>query len=569
MPPRKRVRVDTETVYAHGNPLRQKKFPPRRNRAPARIPSPSQPPMRRQHTMTQAGYILAAPPSETKKRMVEQVEDSQSEPESGSEIEGDEYQSILRQTTLTQLGHGVQDLPTEEEGLNRRASIRRRRQRGMTEEEKRQQTLTQMFVPGMGQEIGVHSEGEEVQEDVDADYAAAISQRLVENGLYTPLEAGRSRRPARNTTSMDGSDSNGRSLRPRRGRKDKLNGVKQEWSTPKRVRVKADPLSTTRRRRPLEIPSSQTPHESPEVTAPWRGTRSPLKERSTNTRATSGPQPTTEGSAKGFTHPVDPQSKETARPSPAASARRIIQDTIPDSEDEDEEESDAENIETGHTVIGEETQAMIQEIDLKCASAQTVNETKDEGIARLDQISHTPHPQETEELPIPSSQEEFHRSIKQEHLQIEESQRTTATGTEEATAQLHSELETYTQRISIHPSSSRLSVHQEQPEQRFPSSYPVPTQGSHPSQASTIEGSQFSPHDVQHSHHTLPISPTRPPPLIIPSSIPTSPFRRFREPSSQTQHSRQSTGVGRTSLIIPDSLDEYSIPPPPRWSGDD
>ncbi|KAF2804559.1 uncharacterized protein BDZ99DRAFT_147595 [Mytilinidion resinicola] len=574
MPPKKRARFNQDTVYAHGTVLRQKKFPSRRTKKRILSPSPP-PPASRQQTMTQAGWITTAPPSGKKKQRVEQVEDSQSEPESGSEIEGEDYLSVLRQATLTQLGHGVQPLPRNEGG-NRKSAVRRRSRQELTEEEKRQQTLTQMI--GTGREPDVRSDVEEEQEELDGTYAVAMEERLANSGLYRPVGERQTRRTARDAAPSGKGHSNGRTLRPRRGHKETSHGqLVDSASTPRLTRVNSKPRSTPRTRRPLEIPSSQSPPESPLSTqnTPQRSTRSPLEEKSTNIQQPSLLHSRLRPGDAERLSPVKPisrkgglQVKENLISSPVAPPRRIFKDTIPDTDDE-EEESDEDNTVPTNAGVGEETEAAIQQIDLMCASRDSIHEIENVETARSNRASATPTLQETEGLPVPANPGVYDRTIKQEPSQFEESQCTIGTGTEEATAQLHSELQTFTQRISVQPSYSQIPAPEEQPEQRIPSSYPLPTQSTHPSQASTIEGTQASPHDAQHSHHTLPISPTRPPPLSIPSSIPTSPFKIFRVPRSQAHYSRRTTGATTAGLTMQDSLDDYSIPLPPQWEEDD
>ncbi|KAF2494692.1 hypothetical protein BU16DRAFT_618702 [Lophium mytilinum] len=573
MPPKKRTRFNPDTVYAHGTVLRQKKFPSRRTKKRILSPSPP-PPASRQQTMTQAGWVTTAQSSGGRKRRIEQVEDSQSEPESGSEVEGEDYLDTLRQTTLTQLGHSAQPFLGDRK-RNRKSASKRRNRRDLTEEEKRQQTLTQMI--GTGREPNVQSDVEEEQEDIDGTYAAALEERLANSGLYRPVGERQSRRAARNAAASDQGRRNDRNLRPRRGHNETSHGPAVDAaSTPRPTRVKVEPCSTPRSRRPLEVPSSQTPAESPLSTrnTPRRPTRSPLEEKPTNIQRPSLFHSRLQPGDAGNMSPVKPisrnsgiQVKENPSSSPVAPPRRIFKDTIPDSDDE-EEDSDEDIIVPIDASIGEETQAAIQQIDLMCASRDGIHEYEDVETTRSNRASVTPTPNNTGALPVAASPEICDRTTKQEPSQFEESQCTTGTGTEEATAQLHSELETFTQRISVLPSYNQMPHPEEQPEQRIPSSYPLPTQSSHPSQASTIEGTQASLHNVRHIRHALPISPTRPPPLSIPSSIPTSPFKRFREPRSQPQSSRRPTGATMTALLQ-DSLDAYSIPLPPQWDEDD
>lgn len=538
-----------------------------------------------QQTMTQDGYVATLSSSKRKRREHEEVGDFESElDEPGSSDE-------KRQQTLTQMIHGVRPTPGYED--NRKILALKRKRGNMKTGEKRQQTLTQMTHGLML--IPMASDNEDEDDNDDNGYTLAIEQHLAGHGIHKPSHE---RSPPKSPVHQH------------------LGTLKRlhEWMTNQETqahhhsnhvaslhrptKVKTENPKTPPRRRLLEIPSSQSPPESPLSTqkSTERHSRYPLEERSSN------PQDLLESPSKGriaatsnqAIRKLVPQTNKVVKgertgfsPTPL---HRIFQSTIQDSDEEEELGSDDEDTDTNSHTIGDETQAVTNQIDPACTNTDPIDslirnvesrgritgndlglsealvsrQFQREGEQWQSKLQETGQPTY---IQFKSFQAIMHAS------QSEESQGSIGTGTEEAAAQLQTELDSYTQRQNTRqPPGFRVS-RLEQSNQRIQDSKRIPTQSSHLSQATTVESTQPSPHNAHHSALPLPVSPSRPPPLTIPSSLPSflSSPNISRGNTSTESPFLKITGAGMVtaSQMVPESLDDYSIPPPPPWNDDD
>ena len=451
-------------------------------------------------------------------------------------------------------------------------------------------------------------------------------------------------------------------------------GVSNKGQTPARTRFGL--LSTPEKRKVLEIPSSQSPPESPLSTqdTPHKLKRIPLKPRSAN--SIKAIESHSKGKQVSFQN--GPQ-KQTPRPT-----LRKFASTIPDSEDEGEELTDSEEAAAGVS-IGAETQAMLHAIDQACANtskdaawAETSEElggpvsgcanerfeelgdqddrpivedgnSDDVELSPLplssplkkpkrgnvisrkesppcipipssppieDLQTQTPTPQSAEDgvsckeepafvrpsrknlsSPIPAPKQHESQDASPLHdIQVPRSPPDTQTSRySEAAQQLHSEYQAYSQYRFPGPPASSMHVshdpgfsYQASP---FPSKPPTlhhASSSAHISQATTVDITQVTtprklkaqapksasvtPHKVFSSQPI--ISPSKPPPLFIPSSFPSptrvvmegwsSPIVEKKEGLREDESEEYGTWRGEASI------EEFSIPPPPplEWMGD-
>ena len=588
MPPRSKPRSQRKPEIVHYSEPRlgQRDFPMRR-KTKKTMPQSTPTSAERQQTMTQAGYVAILSSSKRKRGEYEEVGDFESEVESDEPGSSDEK----RQQTLTQMIHGVWPTPGYED--NRKILALKRRRGNMKTEEKWQQTLTQM-THGLTPTL-MASDDEDEDENDDNGYTLAIEQRLAGHSIHKPSNE---RNPPKYPVHQ-----HPRTLEHLHewmtNQETQAHHLSDHVASLRRpTKVKTENPKTPPRRRLLEIPSSQSPPESPLSTqkSTERYSRYPLEERSSN------PQGLLESPSKGriaaTSNPairkLVPQPNKVVKgertsfsPTPL---HRNFQSTIQDSDEEEELGSDDEDTDTNNHVIGNEAHAATNQIDPVRTNADPMdglNENVEDGgrttenDLRLSEalISHQ-FQQKNEQwqsqlretgqptyIQFKSFQAIMHAS------QSEESQDSIGTGTEEAAAQLQTEFESYTQRQNIRqPPDFRIS-HLEQSGQRIQDSNPILTQSSHLSQATTVDSTQPLPHNAHHSALQLPISPSRPPPLTIPSSLPSflsSPnISRGNTSAESPSLKRTGAGIVKASQMVPESLDDYSIPPSPPWNDDD
>ena len=541
----------------------------------------------RQQTMTQAGYVATLSSSKRKRGEHEEAGDFESEVESDEPGSSDEK----RQQTLTQMIHGVRPTPGYED--NWKIPALKRRSGNMKTEEKRQRTLTQMTHGLMP--IRMVSDDEDEDDNDDNGYALAIDQHLAGHGIYKPSHE---RSPPKSPVHqhpgilkhlhewMTNQETQAYHL-----------SSNHVTSLRRPTKAKTENPKTPPRRRLLEVPSSQSPPESPLSTqkSTERHSRYPLEERSSNPRGllespSKGRIAATSNSAIRKLVPQTNKVVKEERFSPTP-LDRIFQSTIQDSDEEEELGSDDEDADTNNHAIGDEAQAVTNQIDLACTNTDPMNSLNEnvedggrinENDLRLSVGSNlTSVPAERTN----SGQSKLRETGQPTYVQFksfqaimhasqpEESQDSIGTGTEEAAAQLQTELEFYTQRQNTRqPPGFRIS-HLEQSNQRIQDSNPIPTQSSHLSQATTVDSTQPSSHNAHHSRLPLPVSPSRSPPLTIPSSLPSflsSPnISRGNTSAESPSLKRTGAGIVTASQMVPESLDDYSIPPPPPWNDDD
>ncbi|KAF2276701.1 uncharacterized protein EI97DRAFT_318936 [Westerdykella ornata] len=318
-----------------------------------------------------------------------------SESDSESEQQREDRSRRRRQSTMTQLVEGRKPRPGEKEPEFKPVKRTSRNSWGSTRgKDDKQRTLTQM-VRGMVQRSDSEDEDED---DGGVEIDSALAEHLAQSGLFEA--AGEVVIDGDNGSHETGLGRGGKSVgeptqdvrtpespSPSRRRTSRLTVPPvehpQTTSTPhKATQKRFSLLATPERRKVREIPSSQSPPETPLSTQPTpRSLRRPLSERTPNTQQ----------------KPLDTPSKrkkvafqecvsEIRRPPPAR--RQFVQD----SEDEDDNLTDDEenqepelgdaigpetqrviyNIEhpaTGKT-IGAETQAMLEQIDRACEDAE-------------------------------------------------------------------------------------------------------------------------------------------------------------------------------------------------------
>ena len=543
----------------------------------------------RQQTMTQARYVATLSSSKRKRGEHDEVGDFESEVGSDELGSSDEK----RQQTLTQMIHGVRPTPSYED--NWKIPALKRRQGNMETEEKRQQTLTQMTYGLMS--MPMVSDDEDEDDNDDNGYPLVIEQHLAGHGIYKPSHE---RSPPKSPVHQH------------------LGTLKHlhEWMTNQETqahhlplnhiaslcrptKVKTENPKTPPRQRLLEVPSSQSPPVSPLSTqkSTERHSRYPLEERSSNLRGLL--ESPSKGRIAATSNPairkLVPQTNKVVKgerrgfsPTPL---HRIFQSTIQDSDEEEELGSEEEDTDTNNHTIRDEAQAVIYQIDLACTNTDptdSLNENVEDGEHIVENDSRLSVGSDL--IPVPAERTNGESKLREtgqpayiqfksfqaimHASQSEEIQDSTGTGTKEAAAQLQTELESYTQRQNTRQAPGFRTSHLEQSSQRIQDSNPIPTQSSHLSQATTVDSTQPSPHNVHNSALPLPISPYRPPPLTIPSSLPSllsSPnISKGNTGAESPSLKRTRAGIVTASQMVPESLDDYSIPPPPPpWNDDD
>ncbi|KAH6865979.1 hypothetical protein BKA58DRAFT_366298 [Alternaria rosae] len=338
----------------------------------------------------------------------------------------DRERTLRRQSTMTQLVDGRKPLPDDEEPSFQPVKQSSRlswggRGKSEVKSDRKQRTLTQM-IPGMRpQEIMSDEDLDEILSDAEAEerasqtYGDAVAQRLAQQGFYRVEGNGArenigaddaindmeqnledkhiKKEPMANSQDTpelvvqsveDEMDEDCEdSYKPtqfieapatrttratRRGKGPRVAETEQAFYAPQgqaRTRkARFSLLSTPEKRRIREIPSSQSPADSPLSTqvSPQKLHRSPLKQRSDNSILA----PETPSKRKQVTFKMP---SKTPIPPPTL---RKFESTIQDSEDEDdgviEEDLPAVGPATGKA-IGADTQAVLDRIDQACADA--------------------------------------------------------------------------------------------------------------------------------------------------------------------------------------------------------
>ncbi|KAI4681999.1 hypothetical protein J4E81_009761 [Alternaria sp. BMP 2799] len=349
--------------------------------------------------------------------------------------------TLRRQSTMTQLVDGRKPLPDDEEPSFKPVKQSSRlswggRGKSEAKSDRKQRTLTQM-IPGMRpQEIMSDEDLDEILSDVEAEerasqtYGDAVAQRLAQQGFYrvegngvrednSADEAGNDmeqnaedehikKEPTANSQDTpelvvqsveDEMDEDCEdSYKPtqfieapvtrmtratRRGNRPRVADTEEAFYAPhgqtKTRKTRFSLLATPEKRRIREIPSSQSPADSPLSTqvSPQKLHRSPLNQRSDNPI----PVPDTPSKRKQVTFKMP---SKTPIPPPTL---RKFESTIQDSEDEDDGviEEDLPTIgrrgggdaqaSSGHRevatgkAVGADTQAVLDRIDQACADA--------------------------------------------------------------------------------------------------------------------------------------------------------------------------------------------------------
>jgi hypothetical protein len=365
-----------------------------------------------------------------------------------SEQKPDRSRTLRRQSTMTQMVEGRRPLSdTEEPSFKPVKRTSRLSWGGQSKKvkDKKQRTLTQM-VPGMKPLEIMSDDDAQGLSDVEAEerdsqaYGEAIAARLAQEGLgqkgsnefeeavtkdaeHFPSVPSLVVRSVEDSEDEDGEESyqptqfiDAPVTRPRRS-------PRRAPATKKRVSQAVDApiierstcksrfglLSTPDKRRVREIPSSQSPADSPLSTqvSPSRASRLPLKERSSNNAQ--GAETPSKRKQVTFHEPT----KESIVPPSLRKFKSVIQD----SEDEEEDllETDENNAiahmgghphtlsngleSSSHGIaVGTETQAMLDQIDEACAGGedevvQLSRDTSEElgaSIFHRSQYDHSP-----------------------------------------------------------------------------------------------------------------------------------------------------------------------------------
>ncbi|KAI4620786.1 hypothetical protein J4E83_005147 [Alternaria metachromatica] len=380
----------------------------------------------------------ATPKNPRRSRRVEAESDDDNE---ATATKTNRERTLRRQSTMTQLVDGRKPLPDDEEPSFKPVKQSSRlswggRGKSEAKSDRRQRTLTQM-IPGMRpQEIMSDEDLDEILSDVEAEerasqtYGDAVAQRLAQQGFYRVEGNGVSEDNGANeagndmeqsledehikkeptTKSQDTPELVVQSVEDemdedcedsykptqfieapvtrttratRRGNRPRVADTEEAFYAPqgqaKTRKTRFSLLATPEKRRVREIPSSQSPADSPLSTqvSPQKLHRSPLKQRSDNSILA----PETPSKRKQVTFKMP---SKTPIPPPTL---RKFESTIQDSEDEDDGviEEDLPTIGRGGggtaqassgrleaatgKAVGTDTQAVLDRIDQACADA--------------------------------------------------------------------------------------------------------------------------------------------------------------------------------------------------------
>jgi len=344
----------------------------------------------------------------------------------------DRSRTLRRQSTMTQLVEGRRPLSDTDEPTFRPVKRSPRLSWGGQSKkanDRKQRTLTQMLHGMQPVEImsddyveddGLDKEAEERESQAYEEATAALlAESLVQddaNGAGDELPVASASAPLLVVHSVEDTDEDEESYQPTqfidapdmraRGSPRRASALKSRQaplaaatpSTLARTRKsKFGLLSTPERRRIREIPSSQSPSDSPLSTqvSPSKMQRAPLQERSGNPAVAAE----TPSRRKQVTFSLPAQE-----PVPPPTLRKL-KSTILDSEDEDDDLSEPDEADYD---VGADTQAILQDIDNVTHSRDVGNETQ----AMLDQIDQAcAHPDEESQVQSQESSEEVGVSI--------------------------------------------------------------------------------------------------------------------------------------------------------------
>ncbi|KAI4942774.1 hypothetical protein J4E91_009693 [Alternaria rosae] len=396
--------------------------------------------------MSKRRRTAASPQNPRRSRRVEAGSDDDND---AIATKTDRERTLRRQSTMTQLVDGRKPLPDDEEPIFKPVKQSSRlswggRGKSEVKSDRKQRTLTQM-IPGMRpQEIMSDEDLDDRLSDVEAEerasqtYGDAVAQRLAQQGFYR-VEGNSAREnigagDAINDMEQNLEDKNIKkepvadsqdtpelvvqsvedeidedcegSYKPtqfieapatrttratRRGKGSRIAETEQAFYAPQgqaRTRkARFSLLSTPEKRRIREIPSSQSPADSPLSTqvSPQKLHRSPLKQRSDNSILA----PETPSKRKQVTFKMP---SKTPIPPPTL---RKFESTIQDSEDEDDGVIEEDLPTIGHRdggdaqassgrreaatgkVVGADTQAVLDRIDQACTDANGENVMED------------------------------------------------------------------------------------------------------------------------------------------------------------------------------------------------
>jgi hypothetical protein len=365
---------------------------------------------------------------------------------SETEIDDTHKPRLRRQTTMTQLVEGRRPKRGDKEPEFKPVKRSSRPSWGKTKEKLKQRTLTQM-VPGLGA-VG-DSEDEETEDELleenDA-YTNALAEHLNQSGVFEPASRDGNEDNVEfqqgATDVMDDDDDEDeyfptQDVRPTtiarrqtpRHTSNTIHAPPTTSSPRKGPKSRFSLLATPERRKICEIPSSQSPPESPLSTQNTpAGRRSALRQRSGNTQK-----------------PLDTPSKrkkvafrehvEVAKQQPCSG--RKFASFIQDSEDEESEnleeadEGVTEGLDIGAETqnmingienaapgksIGTETQAILEQIDQACAIAREddIFREREVSVELGDEGIEPPHFEESQELGEPLDRRE-HKSPSPEY----------------------------------------------------------------------------------------------------------------------------------------------------------
>lgn len=314
---------------------------------------------------------------------------------SESENEDTNVPRLRRQSTMTQMVEGRRPQPGDKEPEFKPVKRGSRSSLGKTKDrDAKQQTLTQMvrgFAPVVDSEEDEETEDESLEEQTA--YTNALAEHLNRSGIFEPaLDQTHVVGPESEPVGMNAADDDDEEDEDYLPTQDIRPSTIAKRQTPRRTgstalatpatsiprkgkKPRFSLLATPERRKILEIPSSQSPPESPLSTQDTpAGRRAALRQRSGNT------QKLVETPSKrkkvAFQEDV-----EVVKPLPRWG--RKLPSQIQDSEDEDSENlEETEDESTDGPDIGAETQHMIDCIDNAAVGVSIGSETQ----AMLDQI---------------------------------------------------------------------------------------------------------------------------------------------------------------------------------------
>ncbi|KAF2139366.1 uncharacterized protein K452DRAFT_310794 [Aplosporella prunicola CBS 121167] len=497
--------------------------------------------------------------------------------------------TLTRQQTLTQLDGGVSflELPGSEEDTEWAESrSRKRRRRTQATNAKRQPTLTQI---GYVSTIPPSDD-----EGMDEHMAERSSDEENEGDVSTTAESEASLDEDATDVRSNTSDKQGRATVQRYTRRITLKDIQEEVAENSFEEPMNKIPQTPQKIRKLEIPSSQSPAITPLSSIRTQRSfdmRSPSQHRSTRRPSLpDSPSRSRKGNnlhnnpSNNWSHDIHARDALEVSSSIAKTNVKIqrnksfIQDSLDGSDYDPSETEDEDTSFPGHggIDIGQETQAVIHKIDLACGAQHSVAQSSDIESDNEGTDDAAPYGFPGQDLDIQqesqlrssppfmasSARERVSSSPPALHARIQDSFTRESTPKAIGGNQGHQSDQRF-QKVSTPTRQSGVTTQGQTAASRSKnahgwSHFPQPSQAT-TTASTTQDGSPArSPTRLQLSSSPFPMAP--------PTSSPVTIQQSYRQP----KHHR--VGVDRVvtaSQLLPDSLMDLSIPPPPRWTQDD